>query len=72
MTNSPLNFQNTIAISDGLSDFHKMVIAFMNKSVNKYSPIQIRYKVQRYFDLTRFKNNLNEKISAGISNYESF
>ena len=44
----------------------------MNKSVNKHSTIQIRYKVHRYFDLTIFKNNLNEKISAGISNYESF
>ena len=49
MTNSPLNFQNTIAISDGLSDFHKMVIAFMNKSIYKYSPVQIRYKSSQIF-----------------------
>ena len=26
MTNSPLSFQNTMAVSSGLSDFNKMVI----------------------------------------------
>ena len=29
MTNSPLSFQNAIAVTNGLSDFHKMVITVM-------------------------------------------
>ena len=29
ITNNPLSFQNTIAVSNGLSDFHKIVITVM-------------------------------------------
>ena len=32
ITNSTLSFQNTIAVSNGLSDFHKMVIIVMKMS----------------------------------------
>ena len=72
MANCPLSFQNAIAISNGLSDFRKMVIAVMNMSFKKHSPIEIRYRDYKYFDWTRFKNELNKKTSTGISNYESF
>ena len=61
ITNSPLSFQNTIAVSNGLSDFHKMVI-----TVQRY------YRDYKHFDRTKFKKNLNEKLSEGISNYKSF
>ena len=30
------------------------------------------FEALQYFDQTKFKNNLNEKLSEGISNYESF
>ena len=30
------------------------------------------YRNYKYFHGTRFKKNLNEKLSEGISNYESF
>ena len=72
ITNSPLSFQNTIAVSNGLSDFHKMVITVMKMSFKKHSPIERHYRDYKYFDRTKFKNNLNEKLSEGISNYESF
>ena len=68
ITNSLLSFQNTIAVSNGLSDFHKMVIIFMKMSLKKHSPIERHYRPDR----TKFKNNLNEKLREGISNYESF
>ena len=71
ITNSPLSFQNTV-ISNGLSDFHKMVITVMKMSFKKHSPIERHYRDYKYFDRTKFKNNLNEKLSEGISNYESF
>ena len=38
----------------------------------KNSPIKRHYRDYKYFDRTRFKNNLNEKLSEGISNHESF
>ena len=72
ITNSPLSFQNTIAVSNGLSDFHKMVITVMKMSFKKHSPTERHYKDYKYFDRSKFKNNLNEKLSEGISNYESF
>ena len=71
ITNSPLSFQNTV-ISNGLSDFHKMVITVMKMSFKKHSPIERHYRDYKNFDRTKFKNNLNEKLSEGISNYESF
>ena len=41
-------------------------------SFKKHSPMEIHYRDYKYFDRTRFKNNLNEKLSEGISNYVSF
>ena len=67
-----MSFQNTIAVTNGLSDFHKMVITVIKMSFEKHSPIERHYRDYKYFDRTKFKNNLNEKLSEGISNYESF
>ena len=67
ITNSPLSFQNTIAVSNGLSDFHKMVTTVMKMSFKKHSPIERLYWDYRYFDRSKFKNNLNEKLSEDIS-----
>ena len=73
ITNSPLSFQNIIAVSNGLSDFNEMVITVMKMSFKKHSPIERHYTDYKYyFYQTKFKNNLNEKLSEGISNYESF
>ena len=72
ITNSPLNFQNIISISNGLSDFHKMVITIVKMSFKKHFPTQRHYRDYKYYYRTRFKNSLNEKLSEGISNYESF
>ena len=44
ITNSILSFQNTIAVSNGLSDFHKMVITVMKMSFKKHSPIERHYR----------------------------
>ena len=63
ITNSHLSFQNTTAVSNGLSDFHEMVITVM-----KDSPIERHYRDYKYFDRSKFKNNLNKKLSEGFSN----
>ena len=72
ITNSPLSFQNTIAVSNGLSDFHKMVITVMKMSFKPHSPTERHYRGYKYFNQTKFKNNLNKISCKCISNYESF
>ena len=44
----------------------------MKMSFKKHSPIERHHRNYKYFDRTKFKNNLNEKLSEVISNYESF
>ena len=44
----------------------------MKMPFKKHSPIERHYRDYEYFDRTKFKNNLNEKLSAGICNYQSF
>ena len=41
-------------------------------SFKKHAPIKRHYRDYKYFDRAKFKNNLNEELSEGISNYESF
>ena len=70
--NSLLSFHITTSVSNGLSDFHKMVITVMKMSFKKHYPIQRHYRDYKYSDQTKLENNLNKKLSEGISNYESF
>ena len=72
ITNGPLSFQNTITVSNGLSDFHDMVITDMKISFKKHTSIERYYRDYKCFNRTKFKSNLNEKLSEDISNYESF
>ena len=44
----------------------------MKMSFKKHFPIERHYRDYKCSDWTKFKNNLNEKLSEGISNYESF
>ena len=44
----------------------------MKMSFRKHSPIERQDRDCKCFDRTRFKNNLNEKPSEGISDHESF
>ena len=49
-----------------------MVITVMKVSFKKRSRRERHYRDYIYFDQTKFKNNLNEKLSEGISDNESF
>ena len=49
-----------------------LIVTVMKMSFKKHSPIERHYRDYKNFDRTKFKNNLNEKLSEGISNYESF
>ena len=64
--------QNTMVVSNGLSDFHKVVITLMNTPFKNDSPVERHCRGCKYFDRTKFKNKLNEKLNQGICNYQSF
>ena len=49
-----------------------LIVTVMKMSFKKHSPIETHYRDYKYFDRTKFKNNLNAKLSEGISNYELF
>ena len=49
-----------------------MVITVMKMSFKKRCTIERHYRDCKCFDQIKFKNNINEKLSEGISNYESF
>ena len=50
LTNVPSSFQNTYAITAGLSDFHKMVISVMKMSFQNNSPKEFVYRDNKKFD----------------------
>ena len=56
LTNSPHSFQNTMTISTGLSDFHKMII-----TVLKSSFIKLKARETYYRDYKNFNECVNEK-----------
>ena len=43
IANSPLNFWNDIAVSNWISDFHKMIVAVMEMALKKNSHIERHY-----------------------------
>ena len=44
ITNKPKSFQNTIGVSTGISDFHKMVLTSMKTTFPKAVPKEIIYR----------------------------
>ena len=72
ITNKPNSFQNTIVISTGLSDFHKMKITVLKSSFKKNKPKEMTYRNYKDFKENDFKQELKDNLISGISNYESF
>ena len=48
LTKSPLSFQNTIAVSNGLSDFHKMIVIMMKMTFKKIPPQKETMEIQMF------------------------
>ena len=48
LTNSPHSFQNTMTISKGLSDFHKMIITVLKSSSIKLKAREIYYRDSKF------------------------
>ena len=69
ITNSALYFQNTIKIWNRL--FDKIVVIVLEMTFKKHSPKERHYRGYIYFGETKFNNNLKEKLTEVITNYES-
>ena len=72
ITNSSSSFQNTKAISTGLSDFHKMVITVLKQTFQGSSPEELVYRDYKNFDRLTFKRQLKEKLYQQINEYKHF
>ena len=72
ITNSSSNFQNTKAISTGLSDFHKMVISVLKHTFHRPAPKELVYRDSKNFDRVIFKSELEDKLNQQINEYKYF
>ena len=55
ITNSSSSFQNTKAISTGLSDFDKRVMTVLKQTFQRSSPKELVYRDYKNFDRLTFK-----------------
>ena len=60
---SSSNFENTKAISTGLSDFHKMVISVLKHTFHRSTPKELVYRDYKNFDRVIFKRELEDKLN---------
>ena len=73
ITNKPKSFQNTVGMSTGLSDFHKMILTSMKSTFEKSAPKILIYRDMKQFDNLAFKRDLKESLKkVDVSNYDSF
>ena len=67
LINTWRSFQNTITVSTGLSDFHKMIITVLKTTFPKAKPTVITYR-----DYSKFvKEDFNQKLASDVKDYET-
>ena len=75
LTNCKFNVQNTIALTTGFSDFHKMAVTILKAEYVKADPIQIQYRNYKNFDLMVFREELRHNLNndaVSRNNYNDF
>ena len=75
LTNSKNNFDETVVLESGLSDFHKLVVSVLKSYFKKEDPKVIYYRDYKYFDNEMFSNELEnelKKIRSLTLNYDIF
>ena len=63
ITNSPLSFENTITLTTGLFDFHKMVMVVLKTEFAKLVTKKVVYRNYKNFNTDEFKRELERKIN---------
>ena len=69
LTNKKGNFQNSMTIESGLSDFHKMTITMYKGYCKKLDPLIINYRNYKNFDGIKFREDLIRQLD--LLNYET-
>ena len=64
--------KNTKAMSTGLSDFLKTIIAVSKQNFKRCSPKELVYRDYDNFDRLKFKRELEEKLNQQLNNYKHF
>ena len=75
LTNCKHNFQNTLVLPSGFSDFHKITVTVLKTEFVKTDPVQINYRDYKKFNISRFNEDLRNKINSDVtstSNYNRF
>ena len=68
LTNCNRSFQNTNAISTGISDCHKMIVTVLKTTFQKAKPKEIVYRSYKNYNEYAFRNDLSH-VLAGCQNY---
>ena len=71
LTNFPRSFQNTTAVTTGLSDFHKMTSTVLKSSFIKLKPKTLHYRCYKKFNCNDFRKELKAAL-ASVSRYGEF
>ena len=72
LTNSQKSFQNTLVVSTGISDFHKMVLTVLKVKIEKQKSQKLTYRDYKNYDDDNFKNDLAIQFGKSSSTCESF
>ena len=75
LTNCKHNFQNTMALTSGFSDFHKLTVTVLKTEYVKTDSLQINYRDYKKFNVRSFNEELRNSLNAhndSSTNYYSF
>ena len=72
LTNRKHNFQNTLAVTTGFSDFHKLTITVLKTEFSKGDPIYINYRDYKNYNSLHFTNELYHKLNNDIRCYYDY
>ena len=63
LTNCAKTFESTVTIETGPSDFYKLVVTVLKVKHEKVPPKIIKYRDYKNFDLTRFFEKLQMRLT---------
>ena len=63
LTNSPRQFQATLTLETGLSDFHKMRVAAFYSEFPHQKPKMISYRNYKHFDQNNFEKQIKNTLT---------
>ena len=72
LTNRKHNFQNTLAVTTGFSDFHKLTITVLKTEYVKGDPIYISYRDYKNYNSVNFTDELCKNFKNNVNSYYNY